>query len=442
MTLGLEVIKFMLEQDPDNLPIVQRWIDKWFWRGYRVLTLVAMMMDYMLPKRVMSWKEAWEIYAEENGGALFRPGALRHHACPRAGSRSPAKDKDHLSHQAWAPSTTTRAAAVPHLDAQTTRKWTGCRAKYPTASTSTTGRAYEHWREQAAKGNRFYNKTLPMLCQTCQIPMLFTEPATRPRSATARATTRARSTTSARTAARDLRARAREVHPGLAAGAPDLPGQLLPPEADPTAGLRPAGRRAEVLPHRAWAATTSTSKARETRRTSPPGAAWPRTPDRCKAGDRAIMTTETRHGSAPKYDSPPSRHGGQVSRAQLLYIGWEDHLMFCAPFACPCPPTMRSATCRRRCLAGRLRLPPGLRADRLGEGGVVQVRQALAARLRQVAGRERAQAQGRDPLPHPGPERHQGLLQLKPTAPEPRAASYFGASREYARSPTDSRIRT
>ena len=38
---------------------------------YRVLTLVAMMMDYMLPKRVMSWKEAWEIYGEQNGGALF-----------------------------------------------------------------------------------------------------------------------------------------------------------------------------------------------------------------------------------------------------------------------------------------------------------------------------------------------------------------------------------
>ena len=35
---------------------------------------------------------------------------------------------------------------------------------------------FEFWREQQEKGNRFYNKTLPMLCQTCQIPMLFTEP--------------------------------------------------------------------------------------------------------------------------------------------------------------------------------------------------------------------------------------------------------------------------
>jgi len=37
MTLGIEVIKFLLEQHPDNLPIVQRWVDKWFWRGYKVL---------------------------------------------------------------------------------------------------------------------------------------------------------------------------------------------------------------------------------------------------------------------------------------------------------------------------------------------------------------------------------------------------------------------
>ena len=29
MTLGIEVIKFLLEQDPGNVPIVQGWIDKW-----------------------------------------------------------------------------------------------------------------------------------------------------------------------------------------------------------------------------------------------------------------------------------------------------------------------------------------------------------------------------------------------------------------------------
>jgi len=34
-------------------------------------------------------------------------------------------------------------------------------------------------------------------------------------------------------------------------------------------------------------------------------------------------------------DGPDRFHGNQ-----LLYIGWEDHLMFCAPFALPLPPTL------------------------------------------------------------------------------------------------------
>ncbi len=29
--------------------------------------------------------------------------------------------------------------------------------------------------------------------------------------------------------------------------------------------------------------------------------------------------------------------------APLLYIGWEDHLMFCAPFCVPLPPSMKFA---------------------------------------------------------------------------------------------------
>ena len=50
MTLGLEIIKFILSRIPTTCPSCRRWIDKWFWRGYRA-HLVAMMMDYMLPKR-------------------------------------------------------------------------------------------------------------------------------------------------------------------------------------------------------------------------------------------------------------------------------------------------------------------------------------------------------------------------------------------------------
>ncbi|MEY8688652.1 MAG: aromatic/alkene/methane monooxygenase hydroxylase/oxygenase subunit alpha [Leptothrix sp. (in: b-proteobacteria)] len=175
MTLGLECIKFILEQDPDNLPIVQRWIDKWTWRGYRVLTLVGMMMDYMLPKRVMSWKEAWEIYFEQNGGALFKD-------LERYGIRPPKwldqieKDKDHISHQAWATFYQYAGASNFHGWLPTAEEMDWLSAKYPDSFDKYYRPRFEFWRDEAAKGNRHYNTTLPMLCQTCQIPMIFTEP--------------------------------------------------------------------------------------------------------------------------------------------------------------------------------------------------------------------------------------------------------------------------
>ncbi len=175
MTLGLEVIKFILEQDPANVPIVQRWIDKWTWRGYRVLTLVAMMMDYMLPKRTMSWKEAWEVYFEENGGALFKDLARYGITMPKCAEQI-ALEKDHLSHQAWSTFYNYAVAANFHTWMPDEDEMAWLSSKYPESFDKHYRPRYEFWREQAAKGNRFYNKTLPMLCQTCQIPMLFTEP--------------------------------------------------------------------------------------------------------------------------------------------------------------------------------------------------------------------------------------------------------------------------
>ncbi|MDE3009357.1 MAG: aromatic/alkene/methane monooxygenase hydroxylase/oxygenase subunit alpha [Pseudomonadota bacterium] len=175
MTLGLECIKFLLEQDPANVPIVQRWLDKWCWRGVRLLSLVAMMMDYMLPKRVMSWKEAWEMYFEEAGGALFKDLA-------RYGIREPKcmqqvrLEKDHLSHQVWTTFYNYGAAAAFHTWIPDADEMDWLSQKYPESFDKYYRPRMEYWREQAALGNRYYNKTLPMLCQTCQIPMLFTEP--------------------------------------------------------------------------------------------------------------------------------------------------------------------------------------------------------------------------------------------------------------------------
>ncbi len=175
MTLGLQSIKFLLEQHEDNVPIVQRWIDKWLWRGYKVLGLVGMMMDYFLPESPMSWKESWEVYFEENGGALFNDLA-------RYGIKMPdyanicAREKDHLSHQVWSIFYNHTAAAAFHTTVPDDKKLDWLSEKYPDTFDKYYRPRYEFWRQREREGNRYYSKTLPMLCQTCQIPMGYTEP--------------------------------------------------------------------------------------------------------------------------------------------------------------------------------------------------------------------------------------------------------------------------
>ncbi|MBX3263171.1 MAG: aromatic/alkene/methane monooxygenase hydroxylase/oxygenase subunit alpha [Labilithrix sp.] len=175
MTLGLEVVKFMLEQDPANVPIVQRWLDKWFWRGYRLLSLVSAMMDYMLPKRVMSWAEAWEMYFEESGGALFAD-------LERYGIRPPKhhdvakKEKSRLSHEVWTILYNYTHAAAFHTWVPSDDEMQWLSSKYPDTFDRLYRPRYRMWREAAARGERFYNDALPQLCNVCQIPMAFTEP--------------------------------------------------------------------------------------------------------------------------------------------------------------------------------------------------------------------------------------------------------------------------
>jgi phenol hydroxylase P4 protein len=97
--------------------------------------------------------------------------------------------------------------------------------------------------------------------------------------------------------------------------------------------------------------------------------------------------------------------------AQLLYIGWEDHLLFCAPFAFPFPPTMRFGDIVAGADAGpsaTTRTSP----DRLGEGRVVQVRQALAADFDKSLAENGLKHKDVIRFRTPGPDRHQGLLQL------------------------------
>jgi phenol hydroxylase P3 protein len=175
MTLGIEVIKFLLEQDPDNLPIVQKWIDKWFWRGYRLLSLLATMMDYMLPKRVMSWAEAWEIYFEQNGGALFKDLARYGLRMPKHWETTVA-EKGHVSHQLWSVFYANRHVVGFPMWLPTPEEMDWMSAKYPDTFDKYYRPRFEYWHQLEKEGKPFANFHLPQLCQTCQWPCLFTEP--------------------------------------------------------------------------------------------------------------------------------------------------------------------------------------------------------------------------------------------------------------------------
>lgn len=174
MTLGLEVIKFLLEQHEDNVPIVQKWIDKWFWRGTRMLGIVAMMMDYMLPNKVMSWKEAWDVYFEEAGVALFKD-------LERYGIRMPkyadvaTKHMDHMSHQVWWNFYQFGEAAGFHTWIPSDKELDWLSEKYPDTFDKYYRPRWELAKKMESEGNRFYSKGLPQLCNVCQVAMINTE---------------------------------------------------------------------------------------------------------------------------------------------------------------------------------------------------------------------------------------------------------------------------
>ncbi|KAF1711477.1 phenol 2-monooxygenase [Pseudoxanthomonas kalamensis DSM 18571] len=175
MTLGLECIKFMLEQDPDNLPIVQGWIDKWFWRGIRILGLVGAMMDYMLPKRVMSWREAWNIYGVENGNALFRDLA-RYGIKPPKHWEDAEKSIDHVPHQFMLALYQWNFGTAFHTWIPSDDDFEWLSKKYPETFDRYYRPRWEHLKKLAAAGTPLKNVGLARLCQVCQLPCIFTEP--------------------------------------------------------------------------------------------------------------------------------------------------------------------------------------------------------------------------------------------------------------------------
>src|SRR5665647_1332780 len=141
MTLGLEAIKFLLEQDEANVPLVQAWIDKWFWRGYRLVSLIAQML-----------------------GGLFADLEF-YGITPPKHVQQAIDEKDIMSHQvAWtlyqysyAAGFTTTVPDTEHLD------WLSSR--YPDTFDKYFRPLWDKAAKIQAEGGRFFTQGLPQLCQ-------------------------------------------------------------------------------------------------------------------------------------------------------------------------------------------------------------------------------------------------------------------------------------
>ncbi|MGD9527421.1 YHS domain-containing protein [Pseudonocardia sp.] len=176
MTLGLEVLKFILEQDEGNVPIIQDWVDKWFWRGYRLLGLVAAMMDYMLPKKIMSWKEAFELYFEQQMLEGLFPDLEYYGIRPPRHVAQAIAEKDILSHQLYWTLYQFSHAAAFNTTVPEPAELDWMSSVYPDTFDRHYRPLWERARRLQEDGKRFFFQGLPMLCQVCQIPMTFTEP--------------------------------------------------------------------------------------------------------------------------------------------------------------------------------------------------------------------------------------------------------------------------
>lgn len=98
MALGLAAIQLLLKEDDRNVPLVQKWLDKWFWRCYRIFSVVATLVDYYPRIRPISWKKAFEMYIEEQVfDGLFKDLAKYGIRLPLH-AEDAIKEKEHYSH--------------------------------------------------------------------------------------------------------------------------------------------------------------------------------------------------------------------------------------------------------------------------------------------------------------------------------------------------------
>jgi len=167
---GQTLVAFLVQQDPANLPLVQAWIDKWFWRSVRLSSLVAVMQDYMLPYRSQSWQQVWALYVSQPLAKVFETWeplglSLPHHW------QEAQEQQAHVSHQTWLRLCRYSAGLPLHVWAPNAAALNWLSEKYPGTFDALFRPHMMGLGHQVAHGHRPQETTAPVLCGTCQLPV-------------------------------------------------------------------------------------------------------------------------------------------------------------------------------------------------------------------------------------------------------------------------------
>ena len=168
---GLSLIEFLVREDAANLPLVQGWIDKWFWRSVRLSSLVAIMQDYMLPTRTHSWLTSWTTYVQQPLQQVFNtwaPLGLK----PPSSWQQACEQQTHVSHQTWLRLCRYSASLPLHVWAPNPDELDWLSHQYPGTFDILYRPHLQGLAHQIAHGQRPGAETAPVLCGTCQLPAI------------------------------------------------------------------------------------------------------------------------------------------------------------------------------------------------------------------------------------------------------------------------------
>ena len=168
---GLSLIEFLVQQDPANLPLVQAWIDKWFWRSVRLASLVAIMQDYMLPTRTQSWLYSWTTYVQQPLAQVFNTWKPLGLMLPASWSQA-CEQQSHVSHQSWLRLCRYSASLPLHVWAPQPEELDWLSHQYPGTFDILYRPHLQGLAHQVAHGQRPQGEAVPVLCGTCQLPVV------------------------------------------------------------------------------------------------------------------------------------------------------------------------------------------------------------------------------------------------------------------------------